>query len=542
MFKKRYEPHIRGDKVTIIDKRTAVMYPLMYGIVTMYVLIIWGIGSFSDDMRLNVIILAGVYLGVTAMCICFERKYVIEPESISVFYGIFGKKIDLHKVTHCFRNSNRHISLTDDREREVTIDLAHLPDGAEKYFLESLRNTNVNIRNIGYFDEHEGGTNYNYKFKMCQREAKVGKIALLLFCLFFEFIFVAVCVTSPEARSMFTKIIVGTALLWIVAHSGFTNTVCIDGEFIEFRRWFKKTKRISVKDIVWVYVANAIPNNTANKFTEVMNIRLKDAYLKSSTQIGRGLTNYDMFVTYLLDNGVPFSLDGKKVITAKEAEQVTEPDIPKILNLKDYAFTVSDDYVIENGIFAGKKLDKEQPPKADYTAYQSRNKIADNTGLILYFIGFFATCIAPLFAQAENAGLIIALMIVFGVTLVVNLIQLIKVRLNYKDVTEGASCYPATLFSAVTIGNRQFISYAYDDGDTVRLIESLFLGKNVKTKNYKELYNVPTFIWANPNKATRCVEGTKEKPFSNSAITKRIVTVVITGLGLVVMGILLSRI
>ena len=183
MFKKRYEPHIRGDKVTIIDKRTAVMYPLMYGIVTMYVLIIWGIGSFSDDMKLNAIILAGVYLGVTAMCICFERKYVIEPESISVFYGIIGKKLNLHKVTHCFRNSNRHISLSDDREREVTIDLAHLPDGAEKYFLESLRNTNVNIRNIGYFVEHEGGANYNYKFKMCQREAKVGKIAILLICL-----------------------------------------------------------------------------------------------------------------------------------------------------------------------------------------------------------------------------------------------------------------------------------------------------------------------------------------------------------------------
>ncbi|MEE3493603.1 MAG: hypothetical protein VZR06_00485 [Butyrivibrio sp.] len=540
MFKKRYEPHIRGDKVTIIDKRTAVMYPLMYGIVTMYVLIIWGIGSFSDDMKLNVIILAGVYLGVTAMCICFERKYVIEPESISVFYGIFGKKINLHNVTHCFRNSYRHISLADDREREVTIDLAHLPDGAEKYFLESLRNTNVNIRNIGYFVEHEGGTNYNYKFKMCQREAKVGKIAILLICLLFEFIFVAIWATSPEVRSMFTKIIVGTALLWIVAHSGFTNTVCIDGEFIEFRRWFKKTKRISVKDIVWVYVANAIPNNTANKFTEVMNIRLKDAYLKSSIQIGRGLTNYDMFVAYLLDNGVPFSLDGKKVIDTKEAEKQMEPDISEILNLKDYAFTVNDDYVIENGIFAGKKFDEKQAPNADYTAYQSRNKIADTTGLIIYCICFFAICITLLQAQTEKIGYVTALLIMFGIGLFGDLVQLIKVKRNYKDVTEGASCYPATLFSTVKIGNRQFISYAYADGDTVRIIESLFLGK--KTKNYKELYNVPTFIWANPDKAPRCVEGTEERPLGNSAITKRIVTGVITGIGLIVMGILLSRI
>lgn len=542
MFKKRYEPHIRGDKVTIIDKRTAVMYPIMYGIVTMYVLIIWGIGSFSDDMKLNVIILAGVYLGVTAMCICFERKYVIEPESISVFYGIIGKKLNLHKVTHCFRNSNRHISFTDDREREVTIDLEHLPDGAEKYFLESLRNTNVNIRNIGYFVEHEGGTNYNYKFKMCQREAKVGKIAILLICFLFEFIFVAIWVTSPEARSMFTKIIVGTALLWIVAHSGFTNTVCIDGEFIEFRRWFKKTKRISVKDIVWVYVANAIPNNTVNKFTEVMNIRLKDAYLKSSIQVGRGLTNYDMFVAYLLDNGVPFSLDGKKVIDAKEAEQVMEPDITKLLNLEDHAFTVGDDCIIENGIFAGKKFDKEPAPDADYTAYQSRNKVADTTGLILYFICFFAMCIALILAQSEKIGFVTALMIMFGISLFVDLVQLIKVKRNYKDVTEGASCYPATLFSAVTIGNRQFISYAYADGDTVRVIESLFLGKKAKSKNYKELYNVPTFIWADPKKAPRCVEGTEERPSGNSAITKRIVTGVITGIGLIVMGILLSRI
>ena len=68
----------------------------------------------------------------------------------------------------------------------------------------------------------------------------------------------------------------------------------------------------------------------------------------------------------------------------------------------------------------------------------------------------------------------------------------------------------------------------------------MFLGK--KTKNYKELYNVPTFIWANPDKAPRCVEGTEERPSGNSAITKRIVTGVITGIGLIVMGILLSRI
>ena len=109
-------------------------------------------------------------------------------------------------------------------------------------------------------------------------------------------------------------------------------------------------------------------------------------------------------------------------------------------------------------------------------------------------------------------------------------------------MTEGASCYPATLFSAVTIGNRQFISYAYADGDTVRVIESLFLGKKAKSKNYKELYNVPTFIWADPKKAPRCVEGTEEKPSGNSAITKRMVATIIAGIGLIVIGIVFSQI
>ena len=104
MFKRKYEPHIKGDKVKIVDNRLRGFYlfvPVVFIIVGAMLVL-----SGTDDLG-SVCIIVGFFLAVLWLFFAaLERRYTITPEYISVRYGLFSKKVRFEDVDYCFFSSN----------------------------------------------------------------------------------------------------------------------------------------------------------------------------------------------------------------------------------------------------------------------------------------------------------------------------------------------------------------------------------------------------------------------------------------------------
>lgn len=315
MFKKRYEPHIKGDKVTIIDNRTQMVRPFMffYYIVTMILAFVVVIDEDTEGKIIGILFFGSINLMLELLIVCLERKYVIKPESLSIRYGIFGKTIKYDRVKHCFFNDLSHITLIDDRGRESVVELLNLPKDADKFFTDSFKNANIQIRKIGSFCVQKEGTNYNYKFKMKQKHA-VGNIFLFVLCICFFAFFMLIMLISYEPGYLWFLMLMelgGLALIaflfWMILKS--TVTVIVNGSDIEFRRWLKKPMKIKVEDISYVYTDFRESDMYKNTHCEVMDIYVGKEKLKLSRDVGRDFKNYDLFMAYLSDNGIRFALD-----------------------------------------------------------------------------------------------------------------------------------------------------------------------------------------------------------------------------------------
>lgn len=315
MFKKRYEPHIKGDKVTIIDNKTQMVRPFMffYYIVTMILAFVVVIDEDTEGKIIGILFFGSINLMLELLIVCLERKYVIKPESLSIRYGIFGKTIKYDRVKHCFFNDLSHITLIDDRGRESVIELLNLPKDADKFFINSFKNANIQIRKIDSFGVQKEGTNYNYKFKMKQKHV-VGYNLLSILGICFIAPMLIVFIVSYEPGYLWFLILMELGglgliafLFWMILKS--TATVFVNGGDIEFRRWLKKSITIKVKDISYVYTELRESDMNKNGHVEVMDIYVGKEKLKLSYDIGRTFKNYDLFEAYLYDNGIRFALD-----------------------------------------------------------------------------------------------------------------------------------------------------------------------------------------------------------------------------------------
>ena len=315
MFKKRYEPHIKGDKVTIIDNRTQMARPFMFFsyIVTMILAFVAVIDEDTEGKIIGILFFGSIILMMELLIGCLERKYVIKPESLSIRYGIFWKTIKYDRVKHCFFNSLSYITLIDDRGRENVVELLKLPKDADKFFTDSFKNANIQIRKIDSYAVPKEGKNYNYNFKMKQKHV-VGYNLLFILGICFIAPMLIVFIVSYEPGYLWFLILMelgGLGLIgfffWMILKS--TATVSVNGSDIEFRRWLKKPMTIKVKDISYVYTEFRESDMNKNEHVEVMDIYVGKEKLKLSRDIGRNFKNYDLFMAYLYDNGISFALD-----------------------------------------------------------------------------------------------------------------------------------------------------------------------------------------------------------------------------------------
>ena len=120
MFKRKYAPHVRGDKVTIIDARLSFVFPLIAIIFVILMAIFLFAGEFKDteDFLMGLLIIGGIFGILWLFLASLERRYTIHPDSITIRYGLFFKKIRLEKVDRCFYNSCSYITLLESSGKE----------------------------------------------------------------------------------------------------------------------------------------------------------------------------------------------------------------------------------------------------------------------------------------------------------------------------------------------------------------------------------------------------------------------------------------
>ena len=203
--------------------------------------------------------------------------------------------------------------MIDDRGRESVVELLKLPKDADKFFTDSFKNANIQIRKIDSYAVPKEGTNYNYNFKMKQKHV-VGYNLLFILGICFIAPMLIVFIVSYEPGYLWFLILMelgGLGLIgfffWMILKS--TATVSVNGSDIEFRRWLKKPMTIKVKDISYVYTEFRESDMNKNEHVEVMDIYVGKEKLKLSRDIGRNFKNYDLFMAYLYDNGISFALD-----------------------------------------------------------------------------------------------------------------------------------------------------------------------------------------------------------------------------------------
>ncbi|SDB35405.1 Protein of unknown function [Pseudobutyrivibrio sp. YE44] len=523
MFTKRYDIKNKGDAIVVSECKiggTILLFDILFSIFELIFLYI--IISDWDETCFYVAIFI---LLVWRMLHIVERRYIIRPDSIIIKHGIIRKRIPLDKVDFCFYSSRSYMTLVDDKGKETTIDLIHLPDEVDDAVTATLKNCNIKIRRVGAFEKDKEPGKHNYHFKMYQKGRVGAYITFIVLTLLLDVPF-GIWIFQEESmrlRLFLLACILAYTALWVFLALKMTQTIYVDGENIEIRSSFKKPVKLNVKDISWVH--NELKHhstNTGGYDVEELEIHVGDEILSLSGNISRAYKSYDLFLAYLQDYDVPFSLEEGKLLTYETVEENSEKEIHEILNKEEHAFTCNDDYVIENGLFEGRILDKELAVDGEYDAYIKKHLRLARIIRALYFISSITLIITMIACRADAIGFIPALAIPGTIFVGMLLVSSLDDLISFKDITRNATCYKATIFMADLLSKEQTVMYAYDSGDKIRVIEPLEINKKMSQADYEALYNVPTYIWANPAAVPNCVEGSEEKPFGKSKYVRKV--------------------
>ncbi|MDC7279335.1 hypothetical protein NXH64_07440 [Butyrivibrio fibrisolvens] len=516
MFLNRYEIHERGDKVSFRDSRVAWVYILiflLFGGLTILFAILSGVGHY-DDFSATVLI---IFFGVIITCLfvsCCEVKFVVTPEYISAKYGLIGRKFKFNNVDICYVNSERYITLMDEKGRELTLNLQHLPEEAGDYVTRAARENQVKVRSIGLFESNENTTNNSYNFKLVQKAYVLGIVMFIGFILAIDIPLTEVLIEGVEDQGTFILVLVimiANTAFWLFFILRYTQFIYINGQEIEIRGLIRKPRVFNVKDISYVYTHENKYNTKAGSYqVEEMDIYVDGELVKIPSRIGRGYKKYDMFVAFLQDNGVPFSLTKDEKITYKEVEEKSQQEIPELLNLDEHAFTCDDNYIIENGIFQGMKLEEEPEEEIDYSDYHKGIKRFLVFAKLFHVLGQISLIIAMIALKADLLSFLQAIIIPGSCYLLLFIFATLCDLYCYSVITKDASCYPATVFSAYQIEDDLTVFYAYNAGSTVRVAEPYEANK--KLDYYLKRYGEPTYIWSNFEKAPVFIEGDVDGP------------------------------
>ncbi|MCR5415236.1 MAG: DUF1266 domain-containing protein [Pseudobutyrivibrio sp.] len=529
MFKRKYEPHVKGDKVKIVDNRLSGIF--LFVLVVFIILGAMLVLSGTDDLG-PVCIIVGFFLAALWLFFeALERRYTITPEYISVRYGLFSKKVRFEDVDYCFFSSNSFITLYDLKGKETTIDLIHMNGDYENYFLDAIRNGNVQIRAVGSFEKNANGRAIDSNFNMSQKGFIFSIILFMFFMLIISVPLFCVALDSEEeivGRVFMLVIALLNVLLWGFLATKVSETITINNDTIIIKRWFKKSIVLNVNDIDWVYTGMEHYSNRGGGYDiEEMQIHVNNELLKLSTNISRGFKNYDVFIAYLQDHRVPFSLDKTKLITYEKVEEDSKKDIPELLNLEEHSFTCNEDYIIENGPFAGMKLDKDLEANGDYTKFFKKHIFFDKIRMGFVWIMYIAFFVAMIAARVGVINIFMALLIPGTLFMLAFVIKAIDEKSVVNEILKNARCYEAVLFTADVRENDEDVYFAYKDGDCVRLIEPFNTNGKSKQQDYEARYGVPTYIWADPQNIPFCLEGDTTGPKNLGRFTRNIVTAVI---------------
>ncbi|WP_029067449.1 hypothetical protein [Lachnobacterium bovis] len=529
MFKRKYEPHIKGGKVKIIDNRLSGIF-LFFLVAFIFIGAILVLSG-TDDFG-SVCILVGFCLAVLWLLFAaLERRYTITPEYISVRYGLFSKKVRFEDVDYCFFSSNSFITLYDLKGRETTIDLLNMKGNYEDYFLDAIRNGNVQIRTVGSYEKNKKGKVISKNFKMTQKGFIFGEIVLLFFMLIISAPLSLYALAPKEemgTRVCMFVIALLNVLVWGSLAIMISETITINNDTIIIKIWFKKSIVLNVNDIDWIYTGMEHYSNRGVGYDiEEMQIHVNNELLKLFTNISRRFKNYDLFMAYLQDYRVPFSLDKTKLITYEKVEEDSKKDIPELLNLEEHSFTCNEDYIIENGPFAGMKLDKDLEANGDYTQFFKKHIFFGKIRMGFVWIMSIAFFVAMIAARVGVINIFMALLTPGTLFILAYLLKVIDEKSVVNEILKTGRCYEAVLFTSDIRENDEDVYFAYKDGDCVRLIEPFNTNGKSKQQDYEARYGVPTYIWAAPEKIPFCLEGDMTGPKDIGKYTQKIVTAVI---------------
>lgn len=510
MFKKRYELKEKDGYVSIVDNRVRVARILLLGLwIVGYIIFLFTARSLGDFAMISLIFVA-IVAGTELLLWMLECKYIITDEYIKMQYGFIGPKIWYRDIDRCFHNELFNITLIGNNGKETNIDLLHLDGDVDEYFLEPIRRNGIAVRKIGVFEKSSENGGYKYKFKM-QMKGKVGVIIMLAsFMLFLDAIFFMLIFDSANDSGMVLlalALFIGNTLLWGFLMYNYTAVFEIDNGKIAFHKCFGKAKELDVKQISWVnseIVQQS--NNGVNQDVETLNIYVKGKELGWKNKPSRNYTNYDMLVAFLQDSNVPFSLEKEELLTYSKLEEDAEKTIPELLNLDEHAFTVDKDFIIENGIFKGKRFFEEDDEKRDYSAYIKKIKPLNTIETILLGSPGLCFIVTVILAKADVLSYITAILIPIALFVAGLVLSQIEGMLSFREIKTGAKLYKATVFKADVLAKEKYVLYAYEDEDGVRLIEPLSFDSKMKQDDWKARYGRPTSIWANLDKLPYCIE------------------------------------
>ncbi len=524
MFKKKYELHEYADRVTVRDNRVrpARVLILIIWLIAAMVLTVDLVSS-GEDFIAGIIIFAAIILASEILLWMCECKYIITDEYIKMQYGFFGKKLWYRDMERCFYNSSAFITLIDNRGRENTIELIHLDGEYDDYFINPIQRSGVPVRKIGVFEKSEEISSYRYKFKMYQK----GRLVLFIFfaiCMIFLDVLIAMAIAEEAVDTSFDIIMavafIGNTILWLCIIANFTTVFYVDGDKIIYSRCLRKKQILNIKDISWVNTEIVHQsNNGAGTDVETMNIYVAGEELKWKVKPSRSFSNYDMLVAFLQDSGVPFSLEKKELLTYEKVEGDSKKSTHELLNLEEYAFTVNEENIIENGIFQGKRLIDESTEEIDYTPFIKKFKHIDQLQKLLLGSVWIVLIVTILLARLELLDFIAAILLPISLWILGLLVSNIENILIIKEVKKNAKLYKATVLKADVLREDKYVIYAYEDADTIKLIEPLEINPKLSQEQWKERYGNAINIWADLDKFPYCMEASG---FEQDVVAKKI--------------------
>lgn len=512
MFKSRYLPKENGDKVSIRDNRLrgSLGFFAVIGIIFCVVFYFLGLndgdGQQYAGLAVGLIIFAPIYL----LLRCCECKYVITAEYIAFRYGIFGHKIRFENVKQCFYNSSAYITLIEESGRESTIDLIHMEGEYDDYFLNAIRNGAIKIRTIGIFEDSEEKSDCNYNFKMRQKNS-AGSVVFFVICMIaIDALIWAIgsdSVLDTETILILLGLVLGNTLLWVFIILKVSAYFHVHDHYVEYKAPFKKPKVLDVNDISWVHTEIVHRSSRQGGDIEQMFIYVDKKPLKWNVDITRHYANYDLFGAFLHDNGVPFSLEKEELITYSKVKSDSEKTTHELLNLEEHAFTVDENNVIENGIFAGKQFHEECDEDVDYTPFIKKYSPLHTISSLLVGMASFVFLVTIILARVDILSGVAALLIPGDVFVLGLILSTLCDTLLVRDMLKEAKPYKATVFMADVLAEEKLVVYAYEDRGGVYVIEAMNFDSKRSQEDWNAMYGEPVYIWADLSKIGYCLEG-----------------------------------